>query len=102
MSSPSPCGYCGATSEITHSGNTNTPMIITATISIAITDGVEGLVFMSDASVPAPCRPGSVPRVCLCGVMRYLLDESWTFEFLPDTRIRPDISWWSAEQKSVQ
>ena len=36
--------------------------------------------------------------------MRYLLVfcESCTLEFLPDTRTYPDISWWSAEQKSVQ
>jgi hypothetical protein len=38
MCRPSPCGYCGATSEITHRGKTKTPSIITAATSMAIVE----------------------------------------------------------------
>ncbi len=34
--------------------------------------------------------------------INYLFIDNWTLEFLPDTRTYPDISWCSAEQKSVQ
>jgi hypothetical protein len=49
---------------------------------MANVDGLDNLFFMSDASVP-----DGRARVCARARLRYLFDESWMFEFLPDTRM---------------
>src|SRR5688572_23926316 len=125
ISIPSPSGYCGAWRSIRHSGNTNAPRSITVATASSVLEsfvtessrqmegGTGGLPAGTAAdAIPAGPRIGQLPP--LAGPLASLPPATWalalalmfatsgTFDPVGETRTYPDISWCSAEQKSVQ